>query len=79
MSEDPYGFGGGKPDEYRVGDCTGSGLDDHFYVFLDGRVYVAPGKRLPGPVFTADLYTNLEDLRAGHVAEPGVTLEVDRA
>jgi hypothetical protein len=52
---------------------------EHSYVFLDGRVYVAPGKRPPGPVFTADLYRNLEDLRSGRVAEPGVTLEVDCA
>ncbi len=61
----------------KAGGGGRNALPDHFYVFLDGRLFVAVGKKPPGPAFTADLYKNLDDLRAGHVAESGVELEIE--
>ncbi len=61
----------------KTGPQDGGAEPAHFYVFLDEGVFVAAGETPPGPVFTTDLYRNLDDLRAGRVSEPGVTLEVD--
>jgi hypothetical protein len=54
----------------------GTGLPDHYFVVIDGRMMIASGKRPPDSQFTTDLYKNLSDLREGRIAESGVKLVV---
>lgn len=53
-----------------------AGGEPHCYVLLDGALRVVKGKLAPGVEVTADVYRNLDEMRAGKPVEPGAKLTV---